>query len=150
MTLKQLVVNRPSVQAVIYDEVNEKFLIIGKRHFRTGNIIWRLVKGGIEEGETDTQALKREISEEVGLKKVNVGDKVHYYEYMYEFEKLKMKHMVYSYFVKADINEGVTLQGESADEMPIVKYAWLSYYDTLKKLFWKNEKQSVKNSVMYL
>ena len=145
-----MVVNRPSVQAVIYDEENEKFLIIGKRHFRTGNIIWRLVKGGIEEGETEPEALRREILEEVGLEKVNVGEKVHYYEYMYEFKQLKMKHMVYSYFVEADINDEVILQGESADEMPIVKYAWLSYYDTLKKLFWKNEKQAVKNSVLHL
>jgi len=61
-----------------------------------------------------------------------------------------MKNMVSSYFVKAGISEKVLLQGESADEMPIVDYAWLSYYETLKKLFWKNEKQSVKNSVMYL
>ena len=150
MNLFQLVVNRPSVQAVIYDRENEKFLIIGKRHFKTGNIIWRLVKGGIEQGETETEALKREILEEVGLKKNTIGEKVHYYEYFYEYEQIKMKNMVSSYFVKADISEKVLLQGESADEMPIVDYAWLSYYETLKKLFWKKEKQSVKNSVMYL
>lgn len=145
-----MVVNRPSVQSVIYDRENEKFLIIGKRHFKTGNIIWRLVKGGIEKGETETEALKREILEEVGLKNINIGEKVHYYEYFYESEQIKMKHMVHSYYVKADINEKVILQGESADEMPIVEYAWLSYYDILRKLFWKNEKQAVKNSVMHL
>ena len=112
MTLFQLVVNRPSVQAVIYDRENEKFLIIGKRHFKTGNIIWRLVKGGIEQRETETEALKREILEEVGLKKNTIGEKVHYYEYFYEYEQIKMKNMVSSYFVKADISEKVLLQGE--------------------------------------
>jgi len=142
--------DRPSVQAVISDRDSEKFLLIGKRHFKTGNIIWRLVKGGIEPGETETEALKREILEEVGLKKINIEEKVHYYEYFYEFKQIKMKHLVSSYFVKADISEKVVLQGESADEMPIVEYAWLSYYDTLKKLFWKNEKQAVKNSVIHL
>lgn len=108
------------------------------------------MKGGIEPEETETEALKREILEEVGLKKIIIGEKVHYYEYFYEFKQIKMKHLVSSYFVKADISEKVVLQGESADEMPIVEYAWLSYYDTLKKLFWKNEKQAVKNSVIHL
>jgi len=141
-----MVNDRPTVQAVIYDRENEKFLIIGKKHEKTGNIIWRLVKGGIEEGETDAEALRREISEEVGLKEIQIHDRLH--RYMFNFANLR--HLVASYFVEANMKEEVVLQGESADESPIVEYAWLTYRKTLKKLFWKNEKQAVKNSVLYL
>ena len=141
-----MVKDRPTVQAVIYDRENEKFLIIGKKHEKTGNIIWRLVKGGIEDGETDAEALCREISEEVGLEDVKIHDRVHSYEFYFS----NLRHLVASYFVEANMKEEVVLQGESADESPIVKYAWLTYHKTLKKLFWKNEKQAIKNSVLYL
>jgi ADP-ribose pyrophosphatase YjhB (NUDIX family) len=141
-----MVTKRPTVQAVIYDKDNEKFLIIGKKHEVSGNIIWRLVKGGIEDGETDSEALHREILEEVGLRDISVHDKVHFYEFHY----LDMRHLVASYFVEATMKERVVLQGESEDESPIVKYAWLNYGDTLGRLFWRNEKQAIKNSVLYL
>jgi ADP-ribose pyrophosphatase YjhB (NUDIX family) len=75
--------NRPSVQAVLYSREEERFLIIGKKDAFSGLLAWRLVKGGVKKGETDTVALKREIHEEVGLKEVEILDRVYYYEFNY-------------------------------------------------------------------
>lgn len=138
--------DRPSVQAFLYSREEERFLIIGKKDAFSGLLAWRLVKGGVKKGETDTVALKREIHEEVGLKEVKILDRVYYYEFNY----LNQNHQVSVYLVEANINEKIKLQGESTDETPIIDYKWLPLDDAVEKLSWENEKTSVKSSVKYL
>ena len=131
---------RHDVQALIFDEINGekkvfliKFYDPTKKHYT-----WRLVKGGVEEGETDEQAMKREISEEVKLEDVKVLEKIH----NYEFEFNGTKHLVTSYLVKGNISEKPKLNWDG--DRKIIDYAWLSPAEALKLLFWDNEKQAVK------
>ena len=138
--------DRPSVQTVLYSREEEKFLIIGKKDAFSGLLAWRLVKGGVKKGETDSVALRRELHEEVGLKEVEIRDRVNYYEFNY----LNQNHQVSVYLVEANIKEKIKLQGESTDETPIIDHAWLPLEEAVEKLTWENEKNSVRASTKYL
>jgi len=75
---------RKEVQAVIF--AKESFLLIKKYDASLDDFHWRLIKGGIEKGESEADALKREILEEVGLKSVEVIGKI--YDYSFTFRDI--------------------------------------------------------------
>ena len=141
-----MVVNRPSVQAVIYDADKGMMLLIRKHNSVRDELVWRLVKGGVAEGETDPEAMKREIAEEVGLRDVRVLEKIHYYEFQY----MDLRHLVSVYLVEADMEEDVTLQGETIEESAIVDHVWLPPEEARETLYWEHEKRSVKAAIDYL
>ncbi len=131
---------RHDVQALLFDEVNgEKKVFLIKFYDPTKKLdTWRLVKGGVEEGETDEQAMKREIMEEVTLKDVKVLDKIH----NYEFDFKGTRHMVSTYLVKGNGNEKPKLNWDGDRE--IVEFKWVSASEANKLLFWKGEKEAIK------
>ena len=131
---------RPSVQAVIFDENKRKFLLIKQFDKRKKRYLWRLVKGGIEKNETEEQAVKREIQEEVGLKKIEIVGKIYEYEYIFPPRKF----IVFIYLVKADMEEKVVL--EFTEEDKIKDFVWVSKDQAIEMLYWKDEKQSIKLS----
>ncbi len=126
---------RKDVQAVIFDEKAKKVLLVKKLDLKNFSYKWRLLKGGIEKGETEKEALKREILEEVGLKNVQILDKI----YSYEFTFKNVKHLVSTYLVKANSNEEIKLQTSE-----VVDCAWVSKEQALKMLFWETEKEALK------
>ena len=132
-------VDRPSVQAVILDVKKGKALIIRKHNSVRDELVWRLVKGGVAEGETDPEAMRREIAEEVGLRDVRLLDRVYYYE----FTHMDLRHLVSVYLVEADMDEAVTLQGETEEESAIVDHAWLTPEEALDRLYWEHERNAV-------
>ena len=88
----------------------------------------------------------REIAEEVGLRDVRVLEKIYYYEFQY----MDLRHLVSVYLVEADMDEAVTLQGETEEESAIVDHAWLPPEEALETLFWETEKSSVRAANEYL
>ncbi len=141
-----MVVERPSVQAVIYDVETGKMLLIMIHDTSMDELVWRLVKGGVAEGEADPEAMRREIAEEVGLRDVRVLEKINYYEFQY----MDLRHLVSVYLVEADMNEDVTLQSGSEGETAILDHAWLSPEEALETLYWEDEKRSVRAAMGYL
>jgi len=141
-----MVVERPSVQAVIYDVETGKMLLIMIHDTSMDELVWRLVKGGVAEGEADPEAMRREIAEEVGLRDVRVLEKINYYEFQY----MDLRHLVSVYLVEADMNEDVTLQSGSEEETAILDHAWLSPEEALETLYWEDEKRSVRAAMGYL
>lgn len=139
-------VNRPSVQAVIYDVETGKMLLIMIHDTSMDELVWRLVKGGVAEGEADPEAMRREIAEEVGLRDIRVLEKINYYEFQY----MDLRHLVSVYRVEADMNEDVTLQSGSEEETAILDHAWLSPEEALETLYWEDEKRSVRAAMGYL
>lgn len=139
-------VNRPSVQAVIYDVETGKMLLIMIHDTSMDELVWRLVKGGVAEGEADPEAMRREIAEEVGLRDIRVLEKINYYEFQY----MDLRHLVSVYLVEADIDEAVTLQSGSEEETAILDHAWLSPEEALETLYWEDEKRSVRAAMGYL
>jgi len=127
---------RKEVQAVIF--AKESFLLIKKYDAALNGFHWRLVKGGIEKGESETNALRREISEEVGLKNIELVDKI--YNYMYTFRDIKNKVSVY--LVNADLNEKVKLSEEA-----IIDFVWENSETAIKKLKWEEERNALKTAL---
>lgn len=129
---------RHEVQAVIFDddaEEDRKVLLLKKTDFSAKKYRWRLLKGGVHDGETETEALEREILEETGLRNIRILDKVHSYEFVFK----NVKHLVSSYLVKADSNEQVKLQ-----KTEVAGCLWTTKEDALRLLYWNNEKQPLK------
>jgi len=124
---------RKEVQAVIF--AKGSFLLIRKYDAALDDFHWRLIKGGIEEGELETNALKREILEEVGLKNVEIIDKIHDYSFTFR----DIKHEVSVYLVKADLNEKVKLS-----EKAVVDFVWENPETAIKILKWEEERNSLK------
>jgi len=127
---------RRDVQAVIFcnSDGEEKFLLVKKLEFSARRYRWRLLKGGVKTGETEVEALKREIFEEVGLENVQVQGKV----YSYQFTFKNVKHLVSSYKVKANPQERIRLQTSE-----VVGYIWVPKERAIKMLNWKNERKAL-------
>jgi 8-oxo-dGTP pyrophosphatase MutT (NUDIX family) len=129
---------RPSVQALIFDDKEQKLLLIKQPSRRAKKNLWKLVRGGIEKGETKLHALKREIKEEVGLTHIKVLRKIHYYEYNIPRQNFQ----VTVYLVKAKGNEKVSLALD--EKPPILDYIWVSKLSALKLVHWEDEKKVIR------
>jgi ADP-ribose pyrophosphatase YjhB (NUDIX family) len=128
---------RHEVQAVIFDEADgeRRVLILKKTDFSAKRYRWRLLKGGVHDGETETEALQREIHEETGLKNIEIVSKVHAYEFVFK----DVKHVVSSYLVKADSKEPIKLQ-----KTEVADCLWTTRENALQLLYWNNEKEPLK------
>lgn len=65
---------RQAVRAVVLDPQDRVLLV--RFEFPTTGTKWALPGGGVEAGETDNDALRRELAEEVGLPHVDIGPHV--------------------------------------------------------------------------
>lgn len=128
---------RHEIQAVIFDDAEKvkKVLLLKKSNFSAKKYRWRLLKGGVHDGETETEALEREILEEIGLKNIRILDRVHSYEFVFK----NVKHLVSSYLVRADSKEQIKLQ-----KTEVADYLWTTKENALQLLYWNNEKEPVK------
>lgn len=65
---------RPAVRALVLDPADR--ILLARFVFPNGVEVWALPGGGLEAGETDEDALRRELHEELGLVDVEVGPHV--------------------------------------------------------------------------
>jgi bis(5'-nucleosidyl)-tetraphosphatase len=127
---------RQEVQGVIFDQKDGRLvLLVQKKDRSVTRLRWRLLKGGVDEGETETQALRREILEETGLKNIKILGQVHRYEFVFN----GIRHAVSSFLVKADSREPVRLQ-----QSELAGYLWTQPENASRLLFWRNEKEAVR------
>ena len=128
---------RHEIQAVIFDEVrnDKKVLLLKKLDFSAKRFRWRLLKGGVNEGETEAEAVRREVFEETGLRNLEILSKVHRYEFVFR----NTKHLVSSYLTKANSRELVKLQ-----KSEVADYIWITKEKALHMLYWNNEKEAIK------
>jgi len=129
------------VQGILYRKTNQKIqYLLLKRISDTGGF-WQPVTGGIEKGETKTQALKREIQEETGIKNITkIIKDVHYCEF-WDFYKLEARQRLikeHVFGVEINSNEKITISREHTE------YKWCTFKEALNLLKWKENKEALK------
>jgi len=128
------------IEAILYKRTDGRiqYLILRKHppksHPEMGQF-WQPITGGLEEGETRREALKREIKEETGIKNIiKIIEDVHYYEPIDIplMENLKKhgyacKHLkAYAFGVEVASDEKVVLGKEHSE------FKWCSFQEALK------------------
>ena len=99
-------------------------------------------KGGIEEGESELDAVRREVSEETGLKIKNIvnHNKKGKYDFVRELPDRKgVEGQAYSLY-SVEVNDGDVI----FDKHEHSGYQWLDYADALKILSKPNQKECLK------
>lgn len=123
------------VEAILFRRKNgrTKYLLLKRTPEREG--FWQPVTGGVEEGETRIDALKREVTEETGIKGIlGIIEGIHYFEFS---DPYLNKEYVYGVEVSAD--EKVVI-----DEKEHSEFRWCSLQETLRLMKWKENKEALK------
>jgi len=123
------------VEAIIFRKNGNKTEYLLLKRVPEKNGFWQPVTGGLEEGETRTEALFREIKEETGIKNpIRVIEGLYYFEF--SDPNLNQE---YVYGVEVSPTEEVVLDGEEHSE-----YRWCSFREALQLLSWKENKEALK------
>jgi 8-oxo-dGTP pyrophosphatase MutT (NUDIX family) len=123
------------VEAIIYRRNGDtvEYLLLKRLPDRNG--FWQPVTGGLEEGETRTEALRREIEEETGIKNlIRVIEGLYYFEF--SDPNLNQE---YVYGVEVSSTEEVVLDGKEHSE-----YKWCGIKNALQLLHWKENKKALE------
>lgn len=123
------------VEAILFRRENGRtqYLLLKRTPEREG--FWQPVTGGVGEGETRIDALKREVTEETGIKGIlGIIEGIHYFEFS---DPYLNKEYVYGVEVSAD--EKVVI-----DEKEHSEFRWCSLQETLRLMKWKENKEALK------
>jgi 8-oxo-dGTP pyrophosphatase MutT (NUDIX family) len=123
------------VEAIIFRRNSNRIEYLLLKRLPERNGFWQPVTGGVEEGETLTEALRREIREETGIENlVRVIEDIYYFEF--SDPNLNKE---YVFGVEVAFTEVVVLDGEEHSE-----YRWCSIKDALQLLNWKENKEALE------
>jgi len=103
---------------------------------------WTWPKGNIEKDETPEQAAIREIAEEVGLKKIELIEKIDQGQYYYRRDKKLIFKTVYIHLFRALGEESLKVLKSEIDSAK-----WLSPQDALSMIEYKGAKEILKKAI---
>jgi 8-oxo-dGTP pyrophosphatase MutT (NUDIX family) len=110
-----------------------EYLLLKRLPERNG--FWQPVTGGVEEGETQDEALHREIMEETGVRSIVAVIEGLYY---FEFSDPNLN-KEYVYGVEVSSSEEIVLDPKEHSE-----YRWCSFQEALQLLHWKENKEALR------
>ena len=103
---------------------------------------WTWAKGHIEKGESVEETAIREISEETGLKKIEIVEKLGKQEYFFTLKGTRIFKTVYVFLLKASAREKLKIQTE---EIEAAKWFWEK--EALKKIEYKGQDVFLKKAI---
>lgn len=108
---------------------------------------YRLVKGGVDEGETSEEAAQREATEEVGIGKADAVEFLDHYEYVGG----DVKHEVDVFLlIFNDTNEKLVTDSSNEGGFTIKDAVWLEREGALGKLNFPDEKRMIEKAATKL
>jgi len=130
------------VQGILFRKVKGRIEYLLLKTTPEREDFWQPVTGGLEEGETEVEALKREVWEETGIKNVvRIIENVAYFEYPdAHFINIKGFDFIkeYVFGVDVDPNEGITI-----DRKEHSQFRWCSFQEALQLLKWDENKKAM-------
>ncbi|MBI4361510.1 NUDIX domain-containing protein [Candidatus Micrarchaeota archaeon] len=136
-----MVEQRQSVGVVLYRQngPQRQYLVL---HYAAGH--WDFPKGGVEQGESEEQTLRRELLEETGISDVQIHPGFRdAFSYFFR-EKGELVRKTVSWFIGKTAASDVKLSFEHKD------FAWLSFQEAMEKLTHKNAKQLLEKAAAFL
>lgn len=135
---------RPGIMALISVKIKgkKKYLLMKRKMYWTG---WELVKGGKKKGETEIQAMKREVREEIGKK----PDEYSFKKTKLVFKFLYDRPFVHDFQLWDGMNARVYLiklhdSRIKPDTDEHSGYKWFSKKDALKTITHEDQKRIFK------
>lgn len=123
------------VEAVIFRKNGNRIEYLLLKRVPERNGFWQPVTGGMEEGETREETLRREVIEETGVKNILAVIGSLYY---FEFSDPNLN-QEYVYGVEVSSSEEIVLDRKEHNE-----YRWCSFQEALQLLNWKENKEALK------
>ncbi len=127
------------VQGIVFRKINAEIQYLLLKRQKQG--FWQPVTGGVEEGEKRIEALKREVSEETGIKNVvRIIENVRYDEFWDFFKREARQHLIKEYVFGIEISpsEKIVIDWEHSE------YRWCGFEEALKLLKWKENKEALR------
>ena len=95
---------RQAVRALCLDDAG-RVLLVRFQHPVSGDVWWATVGGGVDAGEADEEALRREVREEAGLEEFELGPVVHTREHTFPWDRRLLHQRERFYLVRVSEHE---------------------------------------------
>jgi 8-oxo-dGTP pyrophosphatase MutT (NUDIX family) len=123
------------VEAIIFRRNGNRVEYLLLKRLPERNGFWQPITGGVEEGETQKEALCREIREETGIKNiVTILENLYYFEF-----SDPNPNQEYVYGVEASSSEEIMLDPKEHSE-----FRWCNFQEALQLLNWKENKEALR------
>ena len=130
------------VQGILFRKINRgiEYLLLKTTPERED--FWQSVTGGLEEGETKVEALRREVWEETGIKSTaRIIEDIDYFEYSdAHFINIKGFNFIKEYVFGVEVapNEKIAI-----DRKEHSQFKWCSFQESLYLLKWEENKKAL-------
>ena len=120
---------RSAVRGLVLDP-DARVLLVRFQHPVGGEVWWATVGGGIDDGETDEVALRRELLEEAGLSRFRLGPVVHLREHVFPWDRRLIRQSERFYLVRVDAHDPAPTIDVSAEGVTEVRWWTLEELDS--------------------